>query len=323
MNPLLLAVLAVVLAGPVPALLRRVDAFASAPRAAVVLWQSVALAAVLAAVGSGLALALLLVTSGGRAGGRDLGPLRITAHLLVLVLTLTILARLTWALITNAHRLRANRRRHRDLVDLAGSTAPLTSVAVAPAVVRVLRHDVPTAYCLPSLRDARVVVSDGALARLDQVELDAVLAHENAHLRARHDLVIEVFTALWIAFPRGVRSRVALDQVRSLLEMHADDDAVRVVGAVPMARALVALSAGSSTPSKRAPVSRLPSVDDLARTAPSQVLRRVERLAVADTHRASGPAVAAATYAAAAVILVVPTVTIAVPWLDAAWRILG
>lgn len=322
MTPLLLGILAVVLAGPVPSLLGRVDALASVPRAAVVLWQAVALAAVLAAVGSGLALALRLVTSGGRAGGLALGPLRVGAHLVVLALTATVLARLTWVLITNAHRLRSIRRRHRDLVDLAGAAARVTSAAVPPGVVRVLRHDAATAYCVPALRHPRVVVSDAAIARLDRVELDAVLAHENAHLHARHDLVIEAFTALWIAFPRVVRSRVAVERIRALLEMAADDEAVRIVGRVPMARALVTLATGSSAPS--APGQLLPpDGDDSAAYGTSQVLHRVERLAGRGGTRASGPMLAAATYVAAAGVLVVPTVTVAMPWLRAAWRIVG
>jgi hypothetical protein len=160
------------------------------------------------------------------------------------------------------------------------------------------------------------------LARLDRVELEAVLAHEHAHLRARHDLVIEAFTALWIAFPRVVRSRVAVDQIRTLLEMAADDGAVRTVGAVPMARALVALATGSPAPS-------IPGqflVADgglLGGDAPSQVLHRVERLAGDGGRRVSRPLLATATYSAAAGILVVPTVTIALPWLRAAWRIVG
>lgn len=322
MTPLLLGILVVVLAGPVPSLLRHVHAFTFVPRAAVVLWQAVALAAVLSAVGSGLALALRLVTSGGRAGGLNLGPVRIGAHLFVLTLTATMLARLTWALITNARRLRSTRRRHRDLVDLAGTDPAVASTTRTPGVVRVLRHDVPTVYCVPALRDSRVVVSDAAIARLGRVELDAVLAHESAHLRARHDLVIEAFTALWIAFPRAVRSRIAVDQVRTLLEMAADDEAARTTGVAPVARALVALSTGSATPSVDVP--NVESGGDvLEGYAGSQVLHRVERLAGAGRRRVARPVLAAAIYLAAAVILVVPTVTVALPWLRAAWRIVA
>jgi len=250
-------------------------------------WQAVALAAVLAAVGSGLSLALRLVTTGGRAGGLDLGPLRIGAHVLVLALTITVVARL-WALTTNARRFRAIRRRHRDLADLAGTVPPVPSARLAPAVVRVLRHDIPAAYCVPALRDSRVVVSDGALASLDAVELDAVLAHEHSHLRARHDLAIEVFAALWIAFPRGVRSRVVLDQIRALPRWRPTTVPIQSAAAQPS----------------------VPSRDSTGSPAATRTPRSRSMLA-------------AATYLLAAASLVDLTATVAVPWNRAAWPVVG
>jgi Zn-dependent protease with chaperone function len=304
-TPLLLGGLALLLSGPVPALLGRVHAFALVPRAAVVLWQSVALAAVLAALGSGLALALVLVTTQGRAGGLALGPWRIGAHVLVVGLTMTVAVRLVWAVVTNARAVRSTRRHQRELVDLVARPLPRDVLGHDRSdrdhPVRVLDDEIPAAYCVPALRESRLVVSAGALARLDPTGLDAVLAHERTHLQARHDLVVEVFTALWIAFPRIVRSRVALDRIRTLLEMAADDGAVRAVGRVPTARALVALADAGGP----------------------QVLARVERLSVRRTTRAARPALAAATYAAAVAILVAPTVTVALPWLHAAWRIVA
>src|SRR5690606_23945470 len=59
--PASLAGLALVLAGPAPVLLARWHALRRTPRAAMTLWQSVALAAVLAALGSGASLVTLLV----------------------------------------------------------------------------------------------------------------------------------------------------------------------------------------------------------------------------------------------------------------------
>ena len=75
-----------------------------------------------------------------------------------------------------------------------------------PPDVRVLDHEVPLAYCLPGRRTSRVVVSAGTLGLLAGDEVDAVLAHERAHLRARHDLVLEAFDVLHRAFPRWVSS---------------------------------------------------------------------------------------------------------------------
>src|SRR3954454_13071860 len=72
----------------------------------------------------------------------------------------------------------------------------------------------------------------------------AILSHEHGHLRARHDLVLEMFTAVHAAFPRFVRSANALDAVRLLIEMLADDAALRATRPAPLARALVACVSG-------------------------------------------------------------------------------
>jgi Zn-dependent protease with chaperone function len=160
-----------------------------------------------------------------------------------------------------------------------------------------LSEETPLAYCLPALRGARVVVSVGALERLDESELHAVLAHEQAHLRARHDLVLEAFTALHQAFPRWVRSEVALEQARTLVELLADDDARRRNGPRPLARALVAL-AGAPAPEA-----------GLA-AAKSATVLRVQRLADPEPRY---PLLSAGTYAVAVGLLVLPTVTVAAP----------
>ena len=62
-----------------------------------------------------------------------------------------------------------------------------------------LEDDRPVVYCVPVRR--RVVFTTGALRRLDRPELDAVLAHERAHLAGRHHLVIIFATAMRGAFP--------------------------------------------------------------------------------------------------------------------------
>ena len=113
--------------------------------------------------------------------------------------------------------------------------------------LRILDVAQPLAYCLPGVR-SRVVVSEGTLTALADNEMAAILCHEQAHLRARHDLVLEMFTAVHAAFPRFVRSASALDAVRLLIELLADDAAVRAAGPTPLARALVACASGH-TPS--------------------------------------------------------------------------
>ena len=292
--PLLLAALALVLTGPVPAFLARSSWPYRIPRAAVALWQAIALAAVLAALGAGVALSY---STAGEPGEPRFDPssARDLAAAAVLALTALVAVRLLSAVGRVAVGTRARRKRHRDLVDVLA-----TPDGLIPGL-RVLAEETPLAYCLPALRGSRVVVSVGALERLDEGELRAVLAHEQAHLRARHDLVLEAFTALHRAFPRWVRSDIALEQARTLVELLADDDARRRRGPLPLARALVAL-AGSPAPEA-----------GLA-AAKSSTILRVRRLADPETNH---PVLAAATYTTAVLLLVVPTFTVAAPILKA------
>ncbi|MFI5713254.1 M56 family metallopeptidase [Kribbella sp. NPDC051620] len=289
-TPFLLAALALVLTGPVPAFMARASWPYRIPRAAVALWQAIALAAVLAAFGAGIALSYSTAGEPGEPRFDPSSP-RDLAAALVLALTALVGIRLLWAVGRVAVGTRARRKRHRELVDVLA-----TPDGLIPGL-RVLAEETPLAYCLPALRGARVIVSVGALDRLNDGELRAVLAHEQAHLRARHDLVLEAFTALHMAFPRFVRSDVALDQARTLVELLADDDARRRNGPLPLARALVAL-AGSPAPEA-----------GLAAAKSSTVLR-VQRLA---DPAPNATLLSVAAYTAAALLLVVPTLTVAAP----------
>ena len=166
-------------------------------------------------------------------------------YVVVFALTLLIGARLVLAVLQVAIATRRRRAHHRMVVDLR--RASRRSGPRAPGRLRILDVAQPLAYCLPGVR-SRVVVSEGTLNALADNEITAILTHERAHLRARHDLVLEMFTAVHAAFPRFVRSANALDAVRLLIEMLADDAAVRAAGPTPLARALVACAAGR-TPS--------------------------------------------------------------------------
>lgn len=293
MTSALLALLGLVLAGPAPALLGRARWPSRAPRAGVVLWQSLALAAVLAIVGTGVSATLWLVHVD------DPSRWQLAAHTALMCLTLVVLVRLTWSSTRVARATRARRRRHRELVDMLGDRS-----GIEPGL-RILAAPTPMAYCLPGVRNNRVVLSRGAMRQLDQSEVAAVLAHEHAHVRARHDLVLESFAALHAAFPRGTRSEVPLRQSRLLVELLADDAARARTGAVPLARALVTL-AGQSPPAAA-----------LAAGADASTTRlRLERLAAP---RGSRWREAVCAYAVAATILIGPTVLVGVPLLAQTW----
>jgi Zn-dependent protease with chaperone function len=272
-----------------------------------VLWQAIALAAVLSAFSAGIAIATRLLMPGpdGRptasiigAAGRLGWPLW-TAYLAAFALTVLVGVRLVVAVLRVAIANRRRRAHHRMVVDLVGvgHDAALAQPCSRTRDLRVLEVAEPLAYCLPGVR-SRVVVSEGTLNNLTNDEVAAILTHERAHLRARHDLVLEAFTAVHAAFPRLVRSSNALDAVQLLVELLADDAAVRAAGRTPLARALVACASG-----------RAPS-GALAAGGPSTVVR-VRRL----SGRGNSAMLSAAAYLAAAAVLVVPTVALAVPWL--------
>lgn len=270
------------------------------------LWQSIALAAVLSVFSCGLVIASVLMTV--RDGRRiptlpgDMSAPLWYGAAAVFALTLLIGARLAFSTCRVVVRTRRRRAHHRDLVDLLDGKCSHRTDDL-PDDLRVIETGHPMAYCLPGIR-GRVVLSECTLHALTSREVDAILRHERSHLRARHDLLIEAFTAVYEAFPRFVRSGSALGAVALLVEMVADDSAVRATGPLPLARALVHCS-GSPTP---------PGALAAGSTG---TLARVQRLG--ESHRSL--AVAIATIIAAAAIVVLPTVYVAIPWLQELQRL--
>ncbi len=265
MSPAVL-ILAVVAAGSIPS----ASALASArwparsPAAAILLWQALGLGWGLAAVGALAALGAGPGQEGG--GGGHAGVIRAVLalasravhgtafrpqgagllpelRLVSVAAGLLLLALLCWVLVAASAAVLRARRRQRDLLSLLAHGDPKVPGAL------VVDHPAAAAYCVPGLR-SRIVISAGTLELLDQAELAAVLAHERAHLRERHDLVLLPFTALlrafrWCAVARRAESAVAL-----LVEMLADDHALRHRPARELATALLRVgAAGSPVPS--------------------------------------------------------------------------
>ncbi|HLQ55618.1 MAG TPA: M56 family metallopeptidase [Streptosporangiaceae bacterium] len=257
-------ILAAVAAGCVPA----ASALASArwpgrsPAAAILLWQAIGLGWGLAAVG-----ALAGLGAGrGQAGGGHAGVVRaalevasravrgtafraraagllVDLRLFFVAAGLVLLLLLCWVLVAAFTAVLRARRRQRDLLSLLAHGDPKVPGAL------VVDHPAAAAYCVPGLR-SRIVISAGTLKLLDQAELAAVLAHERAHLRERHDLVLLPFTALLRAFRWSAVARRAESAVALLVEMLADDHALRHRPARELATALLRVgAAGSRVPS--------------------------------------------------------------------------
>lgn len=286
MTGIALALLAILLAWAAPSALARMAWVDRSPRAGVVLWQALAIAAVLAAVGAALAApeeALRAWT-----GSVQFGTGLLIAAGLAALLAGVITIRLVWVTIRLGLRTRRRRARHAQLLQLLDVADP------DDRRMHVLTGPVPMAYCIPG-RSRKVVVTDAALALLDTAEVDAVIEHERAHLRARHDLVLEAFTALHASFPRFVRSRLALDAVHRLLEMLADDGAAARVGPEALSSALAKLGSTGESETIEARRARLETGDG--------------------GHR---QLVGAGAYLAAVAVLAVPTLVLVEPWLQAA-----
>jgi Zn-dependent protease with chaperone function len=208
------------------------------PALALVLWQAVGLAAGL------LALTLLGTVALAPLGRDHLDALR---HLdragavtvVFALLGVAVLLRLLTSLGTSTARTLRARHSNRVLVDLVASSNLLLRGA------SVVDHDVPLAYCLPGLRP-RLVLSRGTLELLSAAELQAVVAHEQAHLAQRHDLVVLPFVALAATFPAVPAVSTAQAEVALLVECMADDHAARRHPRSQLARALWKIGTGGA-----------------------------------------------------------------------------
>jgi Zn-dependent protease with chaperone function len=218
------------------------------PRLGIWVWQSVTASILLAVllVGATLALPTLPATDDlasllhacfTAVRSQYLTPGGATASLLGLVVTLVVAARLTQVLAVRYWVAGRCRRRHRAALLLVGCRHEPTRAVVLP-------HPAPTAYCLPG-RPGMVVFSRGALAALSPAEVAAVAAHERAHLRGRHHLVLLAADVVRAAFPFVPAFTAAHGQLGQLVEMRADDAAVRHYPRRVLATALVVLAGGS------------------------------------------------------------------------------
>ncbi|NUP53919.1 MAG: M56 family metallopeptidase [Catenulispora sp.] len=289
-----LAVLAILLAWPVPTVLARAVWPRRHPRAAIALWQAVGVAGGLSLIGAPLAIGVAPLDGHLRTGlaelARDAVRLRVPEALgwgqeVALALAGVLAVRLVGVTLLSAVRIERDLRRQRYAVDLAAEHADRQ--------VRVLEHAAPAAYCLPGTRP-RIVITEGTIAALAPDELEAVLAHERAHARWRHELVVQPFVAWESALPLPPARR-ATAAVTALVEMLADDHAARAVSRPALARALVAIGGTAGVvPTRRGTGGGGTAADEKASTP---TLDRVHRLIRATTAATATSSTATATAA--------------------------
>ncbi|MFF4506327.1 M56 family metallopeptidase [Streptomyces sp. NPDC001401] len=117
--------------------------------------------------------------------------------------------------------------------------AGLEEAARGPLLV--LEDEYPDAWWMPG-HPPQLVVTTGALHRLTDHQLDAVLTHERDHARAHHDWLLHLSTALATGFPRIPLFTHFCDQTHRLVELAADDTASRRCGHLTTALALIELN---------------------------------------------------------------------------------
>jgi len=269
----LLAVLAILLAWPVPVLLSRAAWPSRAPASAMVLWQGIALAGGLSMIGAFLCWGLSPLDAGVipaalrvlDAAWLGTTPPHLTlVHVFALSLAALLTGHLLLTLVRSAWKLYRARQHHRALLAVLASPRP-ESVDARRAVV--IENSAPLAYCLPGAGSTTVLTS-GLLHSLDRAELRAVLAHEEAHLAQRHDLLLLAFTSWHAALPWLPTTRLALGAVRVLVEELADDAALRSCERDDLVGALAVVAAGPEPTGTVLPASGRPGTDT-AGMAPS------------------------------------------------------
>ncbi|MEV6868701.1 M56 family metallopeptidase [Streptosporangium subroseum] len=292
-----LALYAVVAVVVLPGLLSRSAWAERAPRMAICLWLAACASVVASAVFSALAVAIPATVIGhGLAeffeACADMlsNGVFLTSPVARIALAGAglITARATYCGAAIVVRAQWERRRHAGMLNLLGRhDGELDAV--------VLDHDEAAAYCLPG-RTGKAVITTAALRSLAPEQVAAVLAHEQAHLRGRHHLVLaaaETFSRAFPHLPLFVRAR---GEVARLIELLADDVAARHHPRIHIAAALVRLATG------RAPAFMLGAGGETALTrvrrmlSPAAPLRRRERIAglAAVAFLLAGPAAVAA-----------------------------
>jgi Zn-dependent protease with chaperone function len=161
---------------------------------------------------------------------------------------------LGWRVSLSVRRARAQSLRHAADARIIGRRMGGLDAVVVDAPER-------AAYCVAGRPDT-IVVTSAAVDALDEHHLDAVLAHERAHLAGRHHLMLAFTRAVATALPRVGLFTTGAREIARLTEMAADDVAVRRHGPHTVLGALLALSAAAPIPSGAVGAS---STDVLAR----------------------------------------------------------
>lgn len=291
-TPLLLFGIAALVGGLAGYPLSRARWTRHAPRLAVALWHALCFGVLSSVVLGGAALAFPVLPSVLTGGLSDFlarcamalraefaGPSSLALGIVGLIAAIATLGRVTWSAATSTRGARRVRRAQLERLALAGRR--LRGDDGEDVVLLV--DDRPAAYCLPSRGRGTIVISTGSLDLLADDQLRLVLAHERAHLRQRHHVATRLSAALSGAFGWAPLFRFAAREVPLLLEMAADDQALRTMGADSEQQAGIRGSA------RQRLGHALVTLATAQPASPVGALAAVGGSAVARVHRLSGP----------------------------------
>jgi hypothetical protein len=191
-----------------------------------------------------------------------------TAAGLGLTLAGAVMARAVVTAVTHLRAVRQHALRHAQTARLVGHPEPALGAVLVD-------HDRPVAYCIAG-PDPTVILTTAALRTLDPDQVDAVLAHERAHLASHHHRLLAIARIGRQVLPFLPLMRDADTQITRLVEMHADDAATADRDTRPLATALVVLAAAGPTPGLAAAATdAVQRIQRLLR--PAEPLSRVRR----------------------------------------------
>lgn len=227
-----------------------------------------------------------------------------TVHIFALSTAALLGFHLVLTLIRAAWRITRQRAKHRHILSLLSEKSPTD-----PSTL-VLDHDTPVAYCLPGFTGSVTVLSRGLVQQLNPDELRAVMAHERAHLDQRHDLLLLAFTSWNDALPWLPTSKLSLAAVQELVEMLADDAALREVEPKTLLRALLTVATGAlGNPAGSKPT--LPPAGTPGGPTEELSSRRLKRLLSPQPPLGTG--LRSMIIAAALILFALPTTLVLVP----------
>ena len=193
-----------------------------------------------------------------------------TAAGLGLTLAAAVLARTALTAATHLRAVRLQAVRHAQTARLVGRPDPALRAVLVD-------HAQPAAYCVAGPHPT-VILTTAALQALDPDQVDAVLAHERAHLASHHHHRLLAIARIGRQIlPFLPLTRDADRQITRLADMHADDTATAARGTGPLATALAVLAVAAG-PAPGLAAAATDAVQRIQRLlSPAEPLGRVRR----------------------------------------------